>query len=179
MELEGVNVPTAEVYKGVRTGAQKMGFNILAAVIATGADYLVVMALVKSIPFFRDSEGIATAVGCAAGGIINFTLNRIITFRSKDAILPQAGRYAGASFGSMIWNSLGVSLCLSLASSAGFGVGEKDLSLTVSWWLVRGLVFLLWNYPMHSMYVFGDGEKMAAAVAAEEARAAQGTPQNS
>ena len=160
-----------------RSTVRKMGLNIAAAVIATGVDFAVVMALVHSIPWFRNSEGFATAVGCVAGGIVNFILNRIVTFRSKDAVAPQALRYFGVSLCSMLWNSLGVSLCLSLARSVGVETGKGTIALTVAWWCVRGLVFLLWNYPFQSMYVFGDGEKMAKAVAEEEAAKAAAAAQ--
>lgn len=156
---------------GKDSTARKMGLNVMASVVATVADFAIVMALVRAIPWFKDSEGFATAVGCVAGGVVNFILNRVVTFRSKDKVAPQALRYFGVSLCSMVWNSLGVSLCLSMAESAGIATGDGALSLTVAWWCVRGLVFLLWNYPLHSMYVFGDGEQMARAVAEEEAKA--------
>ncbi|MDR0966835.1 MAG: GtrA family protein, partial [Myxococcales bacterium] len=125
---------------------KKLGLNVMAAVIATGADFLLVLALVEMLPAFKSSPGFATALGCLMGGIINFLLNRIVTFRSKDAPLPQIGRYFGVSVCSMLLNAGGVALMVSL----------PNLDYRIAWWIVRGLVFVLWNYPLHSLYVFGD-----------------------
>ncbi len=140
--------------RGERGFFQKLGLNAMAAILATVADFLVVLALVETVSAVRLSPGVATALGCVVGGILNFTLNRIVTFRSKDALAPQIGRYFGVSLGSMILNAFGVALVTSL----------PEVDYRVSWWLVRGLVFLLWNYPLHSSYVFGD-EKPAEASA--------------
>ncbi len=138
--------------KGERTFFQKLGLNVMAAAAATIADFLLVLALMETVTAVRFSPGVATAIGCLVGGILNFTLNRIITFRSKGAIAPQIGRYFGVSLGSLILNAFGVALVASL----------PDLDYRVSWWVVRGLVFLLWNYPLHSSYVFGDEQRPAA-----------------
>lgn len=132
--------------KGERTFLQKFSLNILAAIAATIADFLVVLALMETVQVVRFSPGLATALGCLVGGILNFALNRIVTFRSRSAIAPQIGRYFGVSLCSLLLNAGGVALMVSL----------PDLDYRLSWWIVRGLVFLLWNYPLHSTYVFGD-----------------------
>jgi phosphatidylglycerophosphate synthase/putative flippase GtrA len=127
----------------VRPLVQRLGLSVAAAAAATGVDFAVALSLVWAGmgPFM------ATAAGCLVGGVVNFGLNRMITFRSRAAPLPQAGRYALVSLTSLALNAGGVSVLLS----------HPDVAYPVAWWLVRAAVFLLWNYPLQADYVFGDG----------------------
>jgi phosphatidylglycerophosphate synthase/putative flippase GtrA len=120
----------------------RFGLNAFAAALATGVDFAVALTLV----WVGLGPFIATAGGCAVGALVNFGFNRAVTFRSRAAPLAQAGRYALVSLTSLGLNAGGVALLLSLPA----------LSYSVAWWVVRCAVFVLWNYPLHSGYVFAD-----------------------
>lgn len=123
--------------------AEKLSLNIVAAMAATGVDFLIVLLLVEKT---GANPALATAGGCAVGALVNFSLNRVVTFRSSSPTLPQIGRYLVVSVSSMLLNSGGVAV-FALLPFIGY---------QISWWLVRGAVFLLWNYPLHNSYVFDD-----------------------
>ena len=115
--------------------------NATAGALATAADFAAVLALVELAGFH---PGVATLLGCGIGGVINFLVNRLWAFDSSRPTIGMAARYAFVS-----------------ASSAGFNAGLVALLLLLPgvpyvaiWWPVRGLVFLLWNYPLHRDYVF-------------------------
>lgn len=113
--------------------------NIFAAVVATAVDFLSVLLLVQVLP-----PPVATALGCVVGAVVNFTVNRVWTFGSHDATMPQARRYAFVSFTSALLNSGGVAVILLL----------PDADYRIAWLIVRGAVFALWNYPLQRDYVF-------------------------
>ncbi len=129
--------------------ARRMGMGVLSSAAATGVDFVVALALVWA----GLGPILATAGGCLVGALVNFGVNRAITFRSTGAPLPQAGRYALVSLTSLALNAGGVSLLLS----------HPTVAYPVAWWLVRAVVFVLWNYPLQADYVFGDrlGERHA------------------
>jgi len=122
---------------------QKLSLNAIAAIVATAIDFLVVLVLVERLEL---SPALATAAGCGVGAVVNFSLNRVVTFRSKARTLPQMGRYLVVTFSSMLLNSGGVAVCASLPS----------IAYPISWLVVRVAVFLLWNFPLQSSYVFDD-----------------------
>jgi phosphatidylglycerophosphate synthase/putative flippase GtrA len=126
-----------------RTGLSLVGFNALAGAIATGVDFLVVLGMVEWCGF---SPAVATALGCVVGGVVNYSLNRIVTFRSQGAVAPQLARYTLVSATSALLNAGGVAL-LTL---------HPQLAYTVGWWLVRGAVYFAWNLPLQRDYVFND-----------------------
>jgi phosphatidylglycerophosphate synthase len=121
----------------------RVTLNMAAAAVATVADFCVAMAVVGQV---HVPPAIATAIGCVLGATVNFGLNRVVTFRSRAAPLPQVTRYALVSATSLMLNAGGVSLLLSLPAMA----------FPLAWCLVRSAVFLLWNYPLHTSYVFGE-----------------------
>lgn len=115
--------------------------NLGAAIIATGVDFVIVSALVNAGHL---SAPWATAIGCAAGAVVNFFINRRYTFGSKDPKLPQMRRYAFVSFTSALLNSSGVAVFLLL----------PGLDYRIAWLLARVAVFVAWNFPLHRNYVF-------------------------
>jgi phosphatidylglycerophosphate synthase/putative flippase GtrA len=127
--------------------AHQVFWNAVAAAVATGADYAAVLAMVGwgGLP-----PAWATALGCGLGGGINFALNRVITFRSRSAVAPQAARYTVVSASSALLNAGGVAL-LGLHPVVDFAL---------AWWVVRGAVWLGWNFPLQRAYVFA-GTKAA------------------
>ncbi len=120
----------------------------LAALLATGLDYCVMIACVS---LFGLSPVTGTVLGALVGAVTNFTLGRLWVFDArKGSLRGQALRYAMVS-------------TLSLCCNAG---GE--------WLLVRvGLQYVLarlvaslvvgvsWNFPMHRHFVFRAGGRWA------------------
>lgn len=114
-------------------------WHAFAAAAATGTDYVVVLSLVA---WGGHAPAFATVLGCLVGGALNFWLNRAITFRRHDALAAQATRYAFVSASSAGLNGLGMALL------------APRLDHRVAWWLVRGVVWLAWNFPLQRGYVF-------------------------
>lgn len=127
--------------KSRRTLSQEMAWNAVAAAVATGIDYAAVLAMVR---FGRIDPAWATALGCVVGGGVNFGLNRVVTFRSRSSVAPQAARYTMVSASSALLNAGGVWLLAVYPA----------LDYRIAWWLVRGAVWLGWNFPLQRAYVF-------------------------
>ncbi|EAU66585.1 CDP-alcohol phosphatidyltransferase family [Stigmatella aurantiaca DW4/3-1] len=126
-----------------RSGLALFGFNAAAGAIATAVDFGAVLGMVEGLKF---SPVAATALGCVLGGVVNYTLNRLITFRSRGAVAPQMARYTLVSATSALLNAGGVAL-LTL---------HPQLAYTLGWWLARGAVYFAWNLPLQRDYVFND-----------------------
>ncbi len=126
-----------------RSGLAILGFNAAAGAIATAVDFAAVLGMVEWASF---SPVVATALGCVLGGVVNYTINRVITFRSQGAVAPQLARYTLVSATSALLNAGGVAL-LTL---------HPQLAYTLGWWLARGAVYFAWNLPLQRDYVFND-----------------------
>lgn len=88
--------------------------------------------------------GASTFVGCVAGGGVAFALSRGWTFQAGTArAVPQILRFLCVWLMSAVLNSAGVTAMLAWVSS-----------FQVAWLLVRGAVYLGWNYPMTRWFVF-------------------------
>ncbi len=115
--------------------------NAIASAAATAVDFAAVVAMVELASL---QPATATLFGCALGAVVNFVVNRFWAFETTRPMLPMAARYAFVS-----------------ASSAGLNAGLLSLLLmlptagyAIIWWVVRGVVYLLWNFPLHRDYVF-------------------------
>lgn len=128
---------------GKRSHLSILGFNAVAGAVATGLDFGVVLLLVE---WAKLSPALATALGCGVGGVVNYTINRVLTFRSNGALAPQMARYTLVSATSALLNSGGVWL---------FTL-HPQLAYTLGWWMVRGVVYFAWNLPLQRDYVFND-----------------------
>jgi len=126
-----------------RSGLAILGFNAVAGAVATGVDFVSVLGMVEKLSF---SPVAATALGCVLGGVVNYSMNRLITFRSQGAVAPQMARYTLVSATSALLNAGGVAL-LTL---------HPQLAYTLGWWLARGAVYFAWNLPLQRDYVFND-----------------------
>lgn len=126
-----------------RSGAAILGFNAAAGAIATAVDFAAVLGMVE---WGGLSPAWATVAGCVLGGVVNYTLNRVLTFRSSGAVAPQLARYTVVSATSALLNAGGVAL-LTL---------HPQLAYALGWWLVRGVVYFAWNLPLQRDYVFND-----------------------
>ena len=87
---------------------------------------------------------LATAAGCALGGIVNFGIHRVWISAREAPAVAQALRYALVSTSSALLNSGGVAVLLFV----------PGLDYRVAWMIARGAVFLTWNYPLHRDFVF-------------------------
>jgi len=88
----------------------------------------------------------ATAAGAFLGAIVNFLLGRHWTFTADDdGVRGQAIRYAAVAVMSLILNSLGVYLL----------TDYLDIHYTVSRAITAFLVGILFNFPLHRLFVFG------------------------
>ena len=113
----------------------------VAAGVATAADFLLVVALVTYAGVF---PWFSTMIGCVLGAVVNFSVSRIWAFKNVDPLVPQASRYVFVSLTSALLNGGGVGVLLLLPS----------LDYRIAWVLVRAVVALAWNYPLHRDYVF-------------------------
>jgi putative flippase GtrA len=132
----------------------------LSALIATGFDYLIMIACVS---LFGLSPVVGTVIGALFGAVINFTLGRRWVFDARGGDLrAQALRYALVSMVSLACNAgaewllvraglqyIGARLCASIT----IGVG--------------------WNFPMHRHFVFRAAPRPAAAHGVDAAAAPQ------
>ncbi|WP_404373726.1 GtrA family protein [Corallococcus coralloides] len=126
-----------------RSGVALFGFNAAAGAIATAVDFVAVLGMVE---WGGISPVWATVAGCVLGGVVNYSINRVITFRSQGAVAPQLARYTLVSATSALLNAGGVAL-LTL---------HPQLAYTLGWWVVRGVVYFAWNLPLQRDYVFND-----------------------
>jgi phosphatidylglycerophosphate synthase/putative flippase GtrA len=122
------------------TVAPQLGRSVVSAVLATGADFVVVLTTLD----LGLTPWLATGLGCVVGGVLNFGLNRLWTFASRGAPAGEALRYAVVSGSSALLNAGGVAAVLLL----------PGIPSLVAWGIVRGVVFLSWNYPLQRSYVF-------------------------
>jgi putative flippase GtrA len=112
----------------------------LTSALATGSDFVVA----ASLHAFGASPAAATFVGCAVGGAVAFGVGRHWTFRAgAGRALPQLLRFLSVWATSALLNSSGVPALL-----------EWVDSFPVAWVLVRGSVYLAWNYPLSRWFVF-------------------------
>ena len=115
--------------------------NSVAGAIATGSDFGFVALFVSG---FGVSPPLATLFGCVLGGVVNFTLNRSWAFTSTGPVSRMMRRYVLVSGGSALWNAFLVLVLLRI----------PGLPYQLVWWVVRGIVYFGWNYPLHKRYVF-------------------------
>lgn len=116
--------------------------------LATGTDF----AIAGSLHGAGVSAAWATFLGCAAGGVVSFSLSRQWTFQAgAGRALPQAARFLFVWATSALLNSTGVPALLGWVGS-----------FPVAWGLVRAGVYLGWNYPLSRWFVFAGGKPAAS-----------------
>ncbi len=115
--------------------------NAGASALATVVDFSLVLAMVE---WGRLHPVLATALGCFGGAVVNFSVNRFWVFQRRRPTWGTAARYAFVSLTSAGLNS-GLLAVLLLVPLGGY---------SLLWWVVRGCVYVLWNYPLHRDYVF-------------------------
>jgi putative flippase GtrA len=112
----------------------------LTSALATGSDF----ALATSLHALGVSAGVATFLGCVLGGSVAFAVGRGWTFQAGSApALPQLSRFLFVWAMSALLNASGVPALLSVIDS-----------FPLVWAVVRGGVYLAWNYPLSRWFVF-------------------------
>lgn len=130
-------------YRLIVSGKGGAARNAMAALTATGVDF----ALFSLLVALNCSPPVATLLGAACGGVINFTVNRTWTFDASGSNRRMARRYVLVSAASAALNASVVAALLWIPHQ----------HVTVCWLVARGLIFLGWNYPLHRDYVFAHG----------------------
>jgi putative flippase GtrA len=113
----------------------------LSSGVATASDFALVSLLAGALGLYAP---IATFIGCVTGGFINFTINRSWAFRSSLSRGRSMMRYVFVTASSAFLNSGLVAVLLLF----------PRMSYQLAWVVVRVLVFVTWNYPLHRNYVF-------------------------
>lgn len=114
-----------------------------AALVATGADFATMIALVEATGM---PPAIATVLGAIVGGVTNFLVTRSWAFseRHSGSVVSQAGRYAVVSAGGAMLNAALVQLALA----------SVPMSYVVARVMGSALVSVLYTYPLHTRVVF-------------------------
>ncbi|MBI2391665.1 MAG: GtrA family protein [Deltaproteobacteria bacterium] len=126
--------------RGASDWLARLGRHQLGSLLATGADWAVMIALVELL---AAGPVLATALGAAVGGVIAFGVGRRWVFGVEGRLSGQAARYAS------VW---AVSVALNAA-------GERALlpvfgSYLAARFVVATLVGVLWNFEMGRRWVF-------------------------
>jgi putative flippase GtrA len=123
--------------------ARLIGRHQLAALLATGVDFAVMIALVELL---RLPPPVATVLAAICGGLANFTLGRTWAFRDvhTGSLGGQASRYAVASLGGALLNGVLLASLLAVAPMP-YVLARVLVSIAVS---------LMYTYPMHTRFVF-------------------------
>jgi putative flippase GtrA len=114
----------------------------IASIAATIVDYGLMIGLVELAHL---GPVAATAIGALCGGVTNFTLGRVFTYRATEASLGrQSWRYALVSAASLGLNAAGEYLFSSV-------LGLQYLLARV---ITSVIVSNAWNYPLQRFFVF-------------------------
>lgn len=127
----------------------------LSSALATAVDFGVVLLLVEVGGM---TPWLATGLAAMSGAFVNFMVNRVIVFGSNDPAAPQAFRYSVVSASGAMLNAGGVAAMML----------QPMIDYKVSWWIVRGAVFLLWSFPLQRNYVYAPQEETEDDVPASE-----------
>ncbi|MGC4094112.1 MAG: GtrA family protein [Polyangiaceae bacterium] len=111
----------------------------MVSVLATLTDFAIATLLSRA----SVASAAATFVGCAAGGLVAFLVNRGWAFRSNGHRGAQLARFLGVWATSALLNSGGVGW-----------LTHAGMPFMYAWILVRGLVYSGWNYPLLRWFVF-------------------------
>ena len=125
-----------------------LGRHQLASIVATAADFGAMALLVERA---HVAAGPATLLSASLGAVVNFSLNRRLTFAGARLAppWPQALRYATVSLGSAVLNAMGEHVGTRVLAAPYLAVRV----------VVAVAVSLAWNYPLHRAFVFRRAEE--------------------
>jgi phosphatidylglycerophosphate synthase/putative flippase GtrA len=163
--LDGRRRPKLRVAKPLKS--------VLSNALATAVDLAVATSVLRA---FETHPSSATAIGCAVGAVVSFSLSRAWAFEAGGAVMPQLGRYVFVSASGAALNAGGVALLSML-----------EAPFLLAWSLTRVAVFASWSYPVQRDFVFAavTGHPMAfppqgpAVPAASEPPSRPGLPNTS
>ncbi len=128
-----------------------LGRHQVAAVVATGVDFAVMIVAVSLLGL---SPVLGTVLGAGTGAITNFTLGRYWTFEARHSPpAGQAARYGVVSATSLGLNASGEWLLTSV-------LGMQYIAARV---VVAALVSVLYNFPMQRFFVFAERRAVPSA----------------
>jgi putative flippase GtrA len=108
--------------------------------LATATDFV----LASVLHWLGAPAGVATFLGCVAGGAVAFRMSRAWTFKAGGGpALSQLLRFLFVWATSAFLNSAGVEALLGFTGS-----------FMLAWIAVRAAVYLGWNYPLARWFVF-------------------------
>lgn len=116
--------------------------NSVAALVATGCDAACYQWGLRVALW---DPGLATALGAVVGGVVNYGLNRVWTFGSRQKKMPQMLRYAGVCALGGVISSVAVHL---------WAWAAPDASAVVIWLVVKCAASWGYSLPMQRFYVF-------------------------
>lgn len=119
----------------------------IASFIATAADGTLFAALTQGGGVYA---GVAAFVAAVFGGAIHFSACRFVVFKRFEAPVQQSlPRYVLMSGAAAVIHSGFVTLLTGMATAL------------VAWFISKGLVYVLWSYPLSRYFVF-DGTSREA-----------------
>jgi putative flippase GtrA len=114
----------------------------VSSLVATLIDFGTLVFLVEVFKLWYVT---ATAIGAFVGAVTNFTFGRHWSFKATDGLVHhQVVKYSLISGTSLILNSLGVYF---LTDGVGLKYTESKVVTAI-------LIGLLFNFPLHRVYVF-------------------------
>lgn len=117
------------------------GRSLLTSALATLSDFILANGLVA----LGARVAWSTAAGCTLGGAVAFATNRQWAFDAREGSpIKQSLRFLFVWATNALLSTAGVALAVR-ASGLGFAT---------AWIVVRGLVYVGWNYPLLRFYVF-------------------------
>ena len=134
--------------RALRGERSRAGFGRpLKSALSNGFATAVDAALASALYYFGNKHpAVATALGCAAGAVVSFTLSRAWAFEVKGGpVFQQIGRYAFGSVSTLALNAGGVVL-----------MTELGLPFLTAWLFTRAVVFATWSYPVQRDFVFSE-----------------------
>ena len=114
----------------------------IASITATAVDYITFFVLEA---IFGVYYPIASAIGSVLGAIVNFSMGRWWSFKSKDhRWVRQALKYAVVSLSSAVLNTWGL---IVFVERLGFDAYLSKVMVSIT-------VGILWNFPLFRYFVF-------------------------
>ena len=117
-------------------------YRLISSVIVTFADFGLYIYLIE----YRNwPPGLATIPGCLTGAIANYHINLRWVYKwLRPSLSSVRLKYLFVATSSSVINSVGVVVLLSV----------PGMNALLAWALVRMVVFVTWNYPLHKDYIY-------------------------
>ncbi len=116
---------------------------VTVATVATLADFAVMLLLVV---FGGLLPPLATVFGCAVGAALGYAIHAVWIVQDDRDAVPIVGRFVFVAATGALLNAGALAVLLLL----------PELDYRIGWWAARAAVFLLWNLPLASSYIFAD-----------------------